>query len=1043
MKPLKLTVSAFGPYSNLQTIDFTQLNGNNIFLITGPTGAGKTTIFDAISYGLFGEASGTSRTKDSLRSDFASDNILTYVELEFDLRGKQYKIKRVPQQERNKLKGEGTVVKNSEAELYLPNGDLITKVNAVDEKITEILGINKNQFRQIVMLPQGEFRKLLEADSQERETIFRKIFGTEAFENIQRRLDDHRKSINKQISEKQTQRDTYIKNIESDSDALAQLLSSKDLNVFEILNRTLQLIEEDTTKSEEIAAKVKEIEHEQNHLQKMIAIGNEINKKTKNKEDIENSIEEYIKRKDEYRKKEQKVVMARKALPLIELESTFMLRQNQYNNKKIDLEIAEKTVFDAEINLDKAIIQLKEEEEKESDRKKYSDTIVTLRNHEGKVREYELKSKEINEYKKKLEVRENSISDLRTNINNEKIKKDSIVESIKVAQRAEVDLEKSKTDMDSKLRDVQELLDLKKYTELYISKKNKYNIESNRFEQIDSEYKGCKDIYEAMETHFMRGQAGLLSKDLIEGVECPVCGSKEHPRKAQIIEGMPSETELKSIREELDKLASKREKKLRELMDINGDLKASKEELEERKKKISKLYSEIITLDKDAVVTFSGLKIDKINNDIFILKDQISTLQFKVNKKDNLEDALKKCEICITSQQKELEELEEIYKDEFSSIKVLEEVLIRIEKDIPLEIRSVDKLLLSIKEYEQLYDQSNSSLKNAQQNHINSLNICSTSKTNFELQKESLVEMQGELEVLREQFYKRILDSGFKDINEYESLKLKDDERIELEEDIAEYNQSLRSLKDRLENSIVETQDLKEVDIEKLKEEFNSFNNIRHLLDIESKKLFSRISNNTKAINEIEKINMDIGKDEEKYGIIADLSKTANGDNNERITFERYVLAAYFEEIINASNIRLSKMTGGRYRLRRKEEKGKGRRQEGLELEGFDNYTGKARHVKTLSGGESFKASLALALGLADIVQSCAGGITLDTMFIDEGFGTLDPESLDNAINCLLELQEGGRLVGIISHVPELKERIDLRLEITPAKEGSRATFIL
>ena len=194
-------------------------------------------------------------------------------------------------------------------------------------------------------------------------------------------------------------------------------------------------------------------------------------------------------------------------------------------------------------------------------------------------------------------------------------------------------------------------------------------------------------------------------------------------------------------------------------------------------------------------------------------------------------------------------------------------------------------------------------------------------------------------------------------------------------------------------------------------------------------------------MNKIEELTNLISDQEEKYSKVAELARVVNGDNAERVTFERYVLAAYFDEIIEAANSRLYKMAGGRFILRRKEEKGKGRKQEGLELEVFDNYTGKARHVKTLSGGEGFKASLCLALGLADVIQAYAGGINLDTMFVDEGFGTLDPESLDNAIQCLIDLQQGGRLVGIISHVPELKERIDARLEITPAREGSRAKF--
>ncbi|STA91788.1 SbcC/MukB-like Walker B domain-containing protein [Clostridium cochlearium] len=290
---------------------------------------------------------------------------------------------------------------------------------------------------------------------------------------------------------------------------------------------------------------------------------------------------------------------------------------------------------------------------------------------------------------------------------------------------------------------------------------------------------------------------------------------------------------------------------------------------------------------------------------------------------------------------------------------------------------------------------------------------------------------------------KKIKNCGFKDYNHYLSMKLSEDELKNLDEDIQNYNQNVKTVKFNLDKAIKNSKDLKLRDENLIKQRLEKVEEEKSQLNREYNIIFSRLDNNRKTLKEIEKLNEKIKGKEEEYKVIGELARISNGDNDERITFERYVLAAYFDEIIDAANIRLSKMTGGRFLLVRKEEKGKGRRQEGLELEVFDNYTGKARHVKTLSGGESFKASLSLALGLADVIQSYAGGISLDTIFIDEGFGTLDPESLDNAIETLVDLQNDGRLVGIISHVPELKERIDTILEIIPTKEGSRARFLV
>jgi exonuclease SbcC len=264
-----------------------------------------------------------------------------------------------------------------------------------------------------------------------------------------------------------------------------------------------------------------------------------------------------------------------------------------------------------------------------------------------------------------------------------------------------------------------------------------------------------------------------------------------------------------------------------------------------------------------------------------------------------------------------------------------------------------------------------------------------------------------------------------------------------LQEEINTFYQKIKSLKDMLTHLEAETKDLTYQNIEELNTKYNLLVEEQKILQNKQNIVYSRVTNNQKSLNQLNDFLIKINALEEKYKLIGNLNKVAKGDNVQRLTFERYVLAAYFDEIIIAANQRLEKMTGSRYLLKRKEDKSKGRAQQGLELEVFDNYTGKARHVKTLSGGEGFKASLALALGLADIVQSYSGGISLDTLFVDEGFGSLDPESLDSAIQCLVDIQKTGRLVGVISHVSELKERIKSVLEIYSNKEGSFARFIV
>lgn len=284
MRPIKLVMSAFGPYAKEEVLDFTNLREKNIFLITGPTGAGKTTIFDALSVALYGEASGSSRDKDSLRSDFAEDGIATYVELSFSLRGKNYTIKRHPQQFKKKSRGEGYVQKSAEAELMLPEGKIVTGVKSVDEKIAEILGITSQQFKQIVMLPQGEFRRLLEAESLEREKIFRKIFGTEAFLMVQKNLEEKERDLNKGISKIIEERDVYIRSIDSgEEEYLFALKEAKDKNLQEILDLTKDLLARDEEAMWKFKADIENIKLTTEELQTKLTRALDINKKLKYK----------------------------------------------------------------------------------------------------------------------------------------------------------------------------------------------------------------------------------------------------------------------------------------------------------------------------------------------------------------------------------------------------------------------------------------------------------------------------------------------------------------------------------------------------------------------------------------------------------------------------------------------------------------------------------------------------------------------------------------------------------------------------------------
>ena len=437
--------------------------------------------------------------------------------------------------------------------------------------------------------------------------------------------------------------------------------------------------------------------------------------------------------------------------------------------------------------------------------------------------------------------------------------------------------------------------------------------------------------------------------------------------------------------------------------------------------------------------SFEEIKIKgiELSNELKNVKIQREELEKEISKKEKLELRLSDIEKLLNDKEDTLNKLSNEYTNLFGELRAEEETLNNIEKEVPEELRSLNLLNKKIVSLEEYLNTLIKSLDYARELK-NSLNNKLTSEQSKikELGK-SIDELTNDIKDIKTSIDTKLKELNFIDYEEYEDSKkyisLIDSYTLE----INSYKEDIKSLKDREKDLIKKTENLKFVNLEELDCEISSKQANLKEVDQNIKEVYSLINNNSAILN-VEKL---ISYKEEEYKVIGELSNLANGKKSPYITFERFVLASYFQEIIDSANIRLSKMTNDRFILKRKEDKGKGTSQQGLELEVYDNYTGKSRHVKTLSGGESFKASLSLALGLSDVVQANAGGISLDTMFIDEGFGTLDPESLENAINTLLELQRSGRLVGIISHVPELRERIEAQLEISVSAEGSSTKF--
>lgn len=942
MKLEKLIISAFGPYAKTQILDFeSNLKDQTMFVISGNTGAGKTTIFDAINFALYGNASGSERDGKSLRSDFASSDTDTEIELWFSLKNKSYYIKRCPQYERAKLRGEGTTKKSAYAELKsIDDNKLTTGYNEVTLAIEKILGINSSQFKQLVMIPQGEFKKLLNADSREKELIFRKIFATESFDQIQRQIVEKANNLSLQISDSLKNKQNSINRFIHEDNDLKELIASPNPNYSIILTQFDSIINNDI-----------------NDMKDFSKANNNI-KKT-----IESLTEKIIKGEEHNRKIDY---LDKRIKALEELNQKIINTDILFHESELELENNKKS-YGEKFQLEKQIDRLNHLKNKLSVLNEKESNLTQIKSMIQNQESTILKNKKL------YETTSNDIQIISQKL--EDIQKLDI-ENLKLEQNLN-----EQRDMYSKINSV--LKNIHLFDEISNNHKNK----SIEFENFEKNYKSAKLNFENIEDNFRKNQAGILAGSLIIGSPCPVCGSLDHPSPAKLNGALVSELDVKEAKLNFEKTSNYRESLLTELTSIKQDL--------------TLLVSKIIQPSVSELFVDENTKLEfNVTNSSTIIQ-KLESIKMSISEKGITTKA-------IYTQNKEIiSQKETLLKNKKSlenNLLILndKEKLYQLELDeYKLKAASLNENINTIKlEFEgtiQAYDEITKEIDET--------------KSKLELLEKNLTFAENNYKALKAQLDK-LIGQKINSENEIENLK------IEMSNEITFSN--LDEIKLNLESN---------------KNELNIIESKIKLLDY-------RILNNQNIVSELKSLDKKTSELEEHYKTIGFLANVIKGENSSKISFERYVLSAYYEDIIDAANLRFSKMTMGRFELSRKQDVSDARKKSGLDLEIFDNYTGKFRDIKTLSGGESFKASLSMALGLADVVQSYSGGIQLDTMFIDEGFGTLDPESLEKAIECLIELQQDGRIVGIISHVPELKERIDTKLEVSLSNNGSTATFI-
>ncbi|HAA6493211.1 TPA: SMC family ATPase [Listeria monocytogenes] len=1019
MRPIKLTMQAFGAYAKKEVIDFEKLGTEQIFVISGKTGAGKSTIFDAISFAIFGKANTFDRESFSMRSHFATDKEITEVTLAFRLKDKIYQISRIPQQEIAKQRGNGTTTSPQKAELYeLINDEmklLASSVRDVNTKMEELIQLNVDQFRQILMIPQGEFRELLVSDSKEKEVILQRLAHTVYYEKVENLL-----------WEKQKQAEILVVEARKKVAELAEL-SLPGVEVSGKTTSEISVLQAEAIQSEQMI--LTELENKLSIIRKQTSEA--VEKVTLAKEQLLDwqNLDKYTEEiatleieKEFYQAIEVRLEAAKRASNLRSQDALCIRLKEQLETA----EQAEKQVaFEAEeVKVQFSHVKKQKEAlaEKEAELEINKRTLFQLEEMEPKILELEMIS--IQKRRAELEWKE-ATTLLEEIVNSEQkiIAELQSVESrlveINQAELTYLEVINKRTTVEAIIEKEQELISKQMKMAAWYSEKQ---TEERKLVQLLAEKAEVETTIEQEETKLQKEQAATIAAHLHDGEACPVCGSDSHPALAKFEETANLET--------LEVAKGKLHEKLLAITTTEKTISQLEWQLNE--------WAGIKELSLTEVQQTLTENIQLANN----LAEQIAQLQAKVAQKETIQATLEslnnKQNETITEKNKVALEVEKLHQQ----VQMVSGKLSYLEQSIPTEF--LDKVVFESKKKE-LSEKIEAHIKQA--NQVDAL-FRQTEKETTRLEstlqsaQKTTVDAKEALQVQREIFKEAMKQNDFLSYDAYKQAFMSAEEQKIQEEKVADYERKRHlavsrqaDLKEKLQNKQkpnIEQLEfiMKEKQLELSQSEENT---------IKQREFFTKrkelVENYQNSIQTVEQA-------EENYADIGLLADAARGKNARRLTFERYILAMFLDTIIHRANHRLSKMTSGRFELQRKMEKAKGNVQSGLELEVFDEYTGLTRHVKTLSGGESFKTSLALALSLAEVVQEMAGGISLETMFIDEGFGTLDPESLEAAVECLLETQENGRLVGIISHVPELKERISARLEVTATNHGSTTKFI-
>ena len=1027
MRPIKLTMTAFGSYRDTETIDFSLLEHRRLFVISGNTGAGKTSIFDAICYAFYGTASGEDRSDSRmLRSHFAAEDTHTCVIFDFAVGRRSYLvIRQMPHRKAGNKSETG-----GKAELYeTTSGEAIPAVDRfivsdVNAKLEQIIGLTKEQFSQIVMLPQGEFRKLLTSDTDNKEEILRRIFRTELYERLENRFQQKNRGLQDQLKEAKATANAYMKQVQ---EALPERADSELSRTFkqEVFNaaqvtEALELEFEFYRQLAEQAEEQKEalsvlLEEQEAQLRLAMAL----NSKHEEQERKLAQQEQLDGQKADYAALEQQLALAEKArhlTPYMELaertSADETAKRNQLAVRRDELEIAQREHALAAERY--TVEEQREEERREAERElsRLMEMAPVVKTLAGQQKEIDKLVQAEKDCTAKLLASDAALVQLRETKQTANVQvKEMELQTAELADK----LDKMRL-VEQQGKQLKRLVDVEK--------------EMTRFAKLEVEFAQslakAKDEHDRLEASWIEGQASLLAAHLHDGLPCPVCGSEEHPIKAVMNAEVPSRERLLETKAQLSAVE-------REWHEARAQAAAAKATREDGERELAEFGLQAVRLEEQRAQLLQQWRILKEETDKLLHKSkQLPELKQLIEQQEQLFEK----QLLVKEQLQQ--EQQRLIIERTSQQSALQKELDRI----PETLRSPERLTAKLNEQQAASDRLAAAWKSVQEQLQRMTAKLAEQKAYVDQAESQLAEAENNKQLAEQRLLAELLKAGFETVQQYRNAALSETASDLLKQDITAYRSAVTLLMQQLAELQTELAGRPRADLAQLQERLAALKQqLAQMINAAQTALRTgQVAQRLSA--SIGKANEQVKELEAKLEEVMDIFQMLKGDNALKISFERYILIEFLEQILFAANARLRDLSNGQFSLQRSDRLENRGKQSGLGLDVYDAYTGQNRDVKSLSGGEKFNASLCLALGMTDVIQSHLGGVTIEMMFIDEGFGSLDEESLQKAITALVDLQKAGRMIGVISHVQELKDAFPACLEVNKTREGFSRTRI-